>query len=484
MEKKKIINQNIDNIVYYGIDSTSYDKFGIQLKWNTKMQELESMKNTNLLLLKNFIKSEYEYIIILEDNILFHKKFNNYLNNIKEFANNNEFKLIYLSVNSSKIYNSENIIFNIINISEEKYKYVYGVVIHKSIINLLLYKYTSSLIYNIHIWKYISDIFPEKSYICNIPLVVDNNLLNDNIIIPRQILFFVLIDSNVQIIKRFIKLANNFIPYIKLIFVTTTDNIKYINKFSNYDKIIVENYDNNVVISCINKCYFSTQNVYEYFGLTNIYINWKLFTFDLFNMIKKLLTKYDIVSFEIHKCNRCYKKIVNINRCYNNNILNGLKFIKISYNWPFKNKIIYNILNSTILNNRIEFFNPFYDVNNCQEISDNTFHNVSKNDIEQDIINESYKININDWIIYFNKWYRQYIINKLIKLLNNNINVIDNDIYINKIYYNKINNNKSLIYNTHINNIKLIFNNTYSDIINEIFNTHTLDLINLNLIFQ
>jgi hypothetical protein len=467
--KKKCMTDIIKKLngeFFKGHDIRIIDNNKITLKDSLSYECTRAAKSAKLELLNNFFSnSNKDYLCIFEDDIIIHNNFYEYFNKVIDFANNNIFKLIYLGVSTSinNINNPKNEL-NIINFNKfdkKRYAGAYGVIIHKSTLQYINYRANDTALYykpfDIFCLGYIQDTYPENCFICNPQIVLPNittsnirgnrdqtiiwkntNAILENYIFQKQIPFFVLIDNNNTKIKRFMKYVGQFIPHVKIIFITTKYLLNYLNYHINlnFDFIIINNCYNNIN-KRINIYLLKNKHLFfNYYIITNIYINWIDINYDFFDIINDKIKNHSLLSFKINKCPRCPVNI--IQRCYNEKILNGFSIIKIDCEYSDELHIDNDY---------------FYTVNQCYEISNNTFHNITEDDLIQDLKNnKKFKYNLQSWILH-----KLYVI--LQNITKNNIKKIKSNKYLLKNEHKHYILNSNLKYTNKKNIILLKINN-------------------------
>lgn len=323
----------VDVIVWNGVDKSIYDANGILLNSFGHDVKTRAAKEAKLKLFQYFLDNcQQKYLVLFEEDIILHKNFCDYYKNVIDFANNTEFKLIYLGVScscSKEPYSENTLKIQFLPQNGYRYSGAYGVIIHRSILQSLINRSNDPTLYNrpfdVYTLGHVQARFPKDCYICQPQLVVPDISISDirnprsqnafwelchvnksEYILPQSIPMYVLTDTNEQKIKQFIGIVSMFIPYVIPIFVCDNDN-----------EVIEKTYGDvyNVIhVSSVS----ATENVDEIidndkYVLTNIYVNWTKNITNIFDTTENI--KYDI-----SHCPRCSNNI-------SSPILNGLTIV-------------------------------------------------------------------------------------------------------------------------------------------------------------
>jgi len=342
---KKLID-NLHGSFWNGVDKSIYDENGIVLQTFDHDIKTRAAKEAKLNLLNYFLQNIHEdYLVLFEDDIVLHKDFYQYYQNVINFANNNKFKLIYMGVscvipNEQKTEN-----FNIHLLPEAGYRFsgAYGVIIHRSVMQTIILRSNDPLLYkrpfDVYSLGHIQIRHPEECFVCSPQIVIPLINMSDirdprsqNILwsyehmdksvylFQPSLPLFVLTDDNLTKVKQFIIVLGMFVPYVHPIFVHKNNNQQFKEKYENiYDLISVDDFnDTNYLESS------------EKYAITNIYVNWT-------KNIENVFDTTDNIEYKIDICSRCHKN--KQNESIDKTILNNLIIIK---NKSCEKKYLYN----------------------------------------------------------------------------------------------------------------------------------------------
>ena len=319
--------KRLNGQIWEGVDVTEIDKNGYAIKFADKISGTYAAKIAKLRLFEHFIKNnKNEYLILFEDDIMFHKKFYEYIEEINNFLIKKKPKLLYFGVSSNIESKSEK--FTIKKILEKEPKNVnnslinpnenlentfiphsgaYGVCIHRNIIPFLILRIKNPILkdkpFDMSCLGQIQRVYTNDCYITDPPLVIpyikssnirenrnQNQLTNlikvnmNNYQQPLEFPLFVeIIDKDSFLI--FDKLIKCLIPIFKIYYLISMDTYKNIKDiFLNHDLIILEkpvneNLEKNIKINnFLNKDkiikidtkfsfkYSESNNLYQLFG--------------------------------------------------------------------------------------------------------------------------------------------------------------------------------------------------------------------------
>lgn len=352
--------QKLGGTIWNGIDVATYDDHGILIKSCDIHVATRAAKCAKIKLFEHFLlTSPHQYLILFEDDIIIHKKFYEYYDLAIKFANTNDFKLIYFGVSSGLIPESTSSLI-IKPLQQRGYRYsgAYGVIIHRSIINKLILRSNDPTLlmkpFDVYSLGYIQECYPSLCFVCHPQIVIPDittsnirdprnqhlfwkmsHLIMDDYIIPSQLPMFILTNTNERYIRRFIKLLQMFVPYVKPIFM----GIQIPECVQNvFESIIIPSYNNDIITSTIQSHIKNIKSNGSYI-LTNIYTNWTsdINTENIFNIDAS-------TSFIIDICPRC-KSLNNKEQICDINMLNGFQIIISGINNVIKKQTnkIYNV---------------------------------------------------------------------------------------------------------------------------------------------
>lgn len=449
------------------------DKKGYILNKPTQAMCTQAAKEVKVEIFNHFLQNNEKdtHLVIFEDDLIWHKDFENnfrlILDNIKYMS---EWKLIYLGVSSSVDYDhkkdrinikgSNSIYLSALNVDIKIYTGAYGVIINKSILHELLNRAAIPELngkpFDATCLGYIQKKYQGQCFLSHPQQILAdvsgsnirdnrdqkkfNEKMNWNIkeyIIPTKIPFLILVDNNVSRIKRFIYQCNCLTPVIQLHLILTTkpstEMIDFILKCKkNGVTSSVLQYNKNRDINYILKHHIITNNLvkkneYKAMFITNSYVSWNnSIKEDTFSNILNILNSgaIDGILWELTYCDRCnnHKKIINVKIPYYT-----LSCIKIT---SFVQKNLNNM-------NFLSLSNNIYLSTTCLEISDNSFHNLTLDDITTSLLNVenlfldiNYKQKYYDEIVFVDailKWMHKYFYKTLLDLINEKYSVhLDN----------------------------------------------------------
>jgi len=422
------------------------DDNGFKLKNITKGEATYAAKKAKIKLFKHFLNnSTDDYLVVFEDDIIWHKKFTKYWSKVKKIINRNkDWKLLYLGVSSpldNSIFEECQDEFQIINLPMDKiYTGAYGFIIKRDIIREIIKLAENNLTkYNPFDYTCLGAIQKKYGNDCFITVpqlvivdVTDSNIRNrrkqdvfienmgwdvDEYIICNKIPLFVVINNNIRKLKRFMFEISILSPIIKIFLIQPYKLNSQISSLLNeYREQGINTYflgsndfDNKLEIF-LNKMIDKNKLCF----ITNITISWRHeFPKHFFRIIENIFKRskeINMIEFQISQCLRCttkQKKIEDLK------YYQGFSVIKSSL---FKK----GINNAT----KISLNSMFYSNNCCYEVSDNDYHNLDMYDIIQDL--NDYNDNIIcrscislldidelGWIHIFEKWLPFYFYNKI-----------------------------------------------------------------------
>ena len=266
--------KRLNGQIWEGIDPTEIDKEGYGIKFPDKISGTISAKLAKLKLFEHFIKNnKNEYLILFEDDIMFHKQFYNYIDQINDFLTKTKPKLLYFGV-SSDIKSSGNE-FSIKKLFEKKgnndeinfvaHSGAYGVCINRNILQFIILRIKNPTLkekpFDMSCLGQIQRIYSNECYITDPPLLIPyikssnirenrnqsqlTKLIKVNMNIYQQPLeypiFVEVIDKESFLI--FDKLIKCVIPIFRIHYVLNEEKYKNFTKeeiFLNHELIIIE----------------------------------------------------------------------------------------------------------------------------------------------------------------------------------------------------------------------------------------------------
>ena len=320
----------------------------------------QAAKEAKIKLFTHFLKTNKtdDKLILFEDDLIWHKNFEQ---NFKSVINNisymDDWKLIYFGVSSSidydikktlnTIHGKDDLYLSTLNTELKVYTGAYGVIINRNILQEIIDR---ALIYELKGKPFDATClgFIQKKYQKHCFLTYPQQILADvsgsnirsnrnqikfNIsmnwdigkyVQPIKIPFIVLIDNNIEKIKRFLYQCNCFMPIINLHFILT------VLPHPSTKNFIIKCKDNGITSSVINivknkninymlKHHIITNNLitknkYDVFFITNSYIGWNNnLTTLIFHQIENILKSINVMDgilWNVKSCGRCNKKSV------------------------------------------------------------------------------------------------------------------------------------------------------------------------------
>lgn len=342
--KRALIRNVVDRlnaVIWDGVDKSIYDHNGILLNSFGHGERSRAAKEAKLNLFEYFLKNcKQDYLVLFEDDIILHKKFYDHFNTLINFANNRDFKLIYMGVSCSvpgEEYNHDKLDIKLLPKTGYRFSGAYGVIIHRSIMQSLINRSNDPLLYNrpfdIYSLGHVQLCQPDDCYICYPQLVIPDITISDirnprsqdtfwrlchvnkeHYILHDFLPLYVLTDTNEDKIKQFIGIISIFIPYVRPIFICK-NNENVISKLCDnaYEIICVNNFSNDTIKQII---------LFNKYAITNIYVNW---TKNIDNIFDTKINTF----YKISECPRC-SNACQTKRSENIDILmlNGLTIMK------------------------------------------------------------------------------------------------------------------------------------------------------------
>jgi GR25 family glycosyltransferase involved in LPS biosynthesis len=280
--------KKLNGQIWEGVDPTEIDINGYATKFSDKILGTIAAKIAKLKLFEFFLKNnKNEYLILFEDDIMFHKKFYDYIEEINDFLLKQKPKLLYFGVSSNIESKSEKLIFNkifnkdetksiknpLLNFFEKKsdnenltkpHSGAYGVCINRNIIQFLILRMKNPILkekpFDMSCLGQIQRVYTNDCYITDPPLVIpyikssnirenrnQNQLTNlikinmNNYFQPLEFPLFVEIIDKDSFIY-FDKIIKCLIPIFRIYYIVLLETYKNIKDiFLNHDLIILDN---------------------------------------------------------------------------------------------------------------------------------------------------------------------------------------------------------------------------------------------------
>jgi hypothetical protein len=261
-----------------GNDCNIINKYGYIQEWKNKIEYTESAKKTKKQILIDFLKSEKDYLLILEDDIymldeLFDKdKFIIFIEKINKFLETNPI-LLYLGICNNFICNNKIEDLDFVSFSDSKKPTSFGAhsfIINKQFVNIVLTRINNSTFYgypfDLSCLGYLQKLYPEKCFVCNPHIFIQNvegsnirNSVNQIVALNQLKLTNIYTEPIIGILKvdiidlcdinnilYFKKMITCIQPIIKVIYddFILNDNIKFIMKCKSNIKLKYNNIHN------------------------------------------------------------------------------------------------------------------------------------------------------------------------------------------------------------------------------------------------
>jgi hypothetical protein len=281
------IVKKLNATIWDGNDPTQTNNKGIVTHFPNKNICTYQAKLAKKKLFEDFKKnSDARYLFLLEDDIIVHKQFYDYMQLIDKFINDKKPKLLYLGLsNFSQTDTTPDLSIN--NFSDLNIKHrvtgAYGVIIHRSIIDTLLIRIDDEYLkykpFDLTCLGYIQKCFPTECYLTNpqliIPDISSSNIRNNksqeyvwsylainpyDYIIPTQILIFVIVNDDIILTQYFLKLISMFTPLFKIILIYENEN-----QINNFDIETIKLFEN--IQNTISNWFNSNKHITSYYNL-------------------------------------------------------------------------------------------------------------------------------------------------------------------------------------------------------------------------
>ena len=412
------------------------------------------------LLKKFYDETDFDYIVVFEDDVVWHNKFYEYWNQILDSIKKiKQWKVIYMGVSTylqQPLKIKSDIEF--MKLPPGKiYTGAYAFFLHRDAIPIVLDRITDNNIlqepFDVTCLGYLQTKYRNECYLTNPQIIladvsgsnirhsrkqdVFSHKINWNLknyAVPNKIPFFIISCENVYRLCKKIKSINRLMPIVNPIIIQTTKYnsamekmlLEYKSQGIDYYTIRVsEENRHSKLLEFLNN--FSILTKYFFISTTSIGFPDQLPTY-FFDMIENDIgSKYssiNYISIALNHCKRCNP----IN--YLSHVSNISPFISFSI---IKTKTL-QLLKSNEKVKTIDI--GCYLLDTCKEISDNSFHNISRDDIVQYINYDSHmydlykikKINTK-FIKIIIDWAKWYFISEINKIIDNG-EVVNNQTHV------------------------------------------------------
>jgi hypothetical protein len=454
----KILHESLNGILWPGVYSVNQDEYGFRLIQPSKEKSTQCAKQAKINMFNDFLKSDKDYVIVFEDDIMWHKNLVKFLPKLlKKIKQIKNWKIVYLGVSSCiDEYNTDYALevtkkLDIIKLPIESQVYTgaYGFILQRESVKEVLERCNNIKLYgkpfDITCLGHLQKTYPDDCYITTPQLVLAdvtssnirnrrkqtkfNTSMNWNMnkyIIPMKIPFIVLVDNNVNTIRRFMFHINCLIPTVKIYFVVicqpSLELQAYLYKCN--EKGIVITYLQNSDL----KYHIITNGLIKYNNMGVIFISSPYISFRgrlgelFFDNIKTSLCKNSVIDgikYKVNKCKRCNNKVIK----KKTNIYSGFMCIKIE-------SLIIKSFDSSM--KFVELDSCLFDTMTCSEISSNNLHNIHKDHINAILRyykhRDIHKIRIinntlidhlteNKFIDLFDRWINWYFYGTIFKII-------------------------------------------------------------------
>lgn len=395
------------------------DDKGYILNKPTQPMCTQAAKEAKIKLFSHFLKTnkEDDKLILFEDDLIWHKDFEK---NFKLMIDNAKYidnwKLIYFGVSSSveydikqtlqKVRGTNDLELTTLDASLKVYTGAYGVIINRNILQEIIdraqvpelkgkpfdatclgymqKKYQGNC-FLAHPQQILADV-SGSNIRHNRNQIKFNEAMSWDInkyVKPIKIPFIVLVDNNVEKIKRFLYQCNCLMPIIQLHFILTVLPTPCMKEYlikckTNGITSSVINSKKSKNVNYILKHHIITNNLiqknkYNIFFITNSYIGWNNnLTKNMFYQVENamgLINTIDGIMWYAKCCGRCNNKNITINT-------------KIPYYALSCVKIMSFIQKEFDKLEFLTFESNVYSTLTCLEISDNNFHNLTLDEIK------------------------------------------------------------------------------------------------------
>jgi hypothetical protein len=227
----------------------------------------------------------------------------------------------------------------------------YGVIIHRSIMQSMIYRSDDPNLYNkpfdIYTLGHFQTRHPLECYVCHPQIVVPDITISDirnprsqndfwelchvnksDYLLHESLPLYILTDSNELKIRQFINILSMFIPYVKPIFV---------HSVLCEENTVVKLYGNSYEVLLVND--FSEQTIkksihHSCYALTSIYVNWTKNIPNIFDPENSHNIKYQIQlcprcgnNPDDKKTNGCMDELLSVGLTITNNAYNPIKIM-------------------------------------------------------------------------------------------------------------------------------------------------------------
>lgn len=413
----------INGKIWNGVFAMPIDKNGYILNTISPEEGTQCAKQAKINLFEHYLSTSKEpYLIVFEDDIIWHTNFFNLWKELNVIIKNNiDWKLLYLGV-SSNLEMKPNNELHIRNLPTDKiYTGAYSFIIKREMVKIALERAKDMMLkykpFDVTCLGYLQQKYSKQCFITNPQLILADvsgsnirhnrkqEIFNKNMgwnindyYLPNKIPFVIICNNNRIKLKRTIKLCGYYFPLIQPIIIhmeknTTAEILKELDNFK-LKGIPHINIKNNYIDSLVK----ILQNLdCKYYVLTNTNISWSVNEdINIFNIANDLLQTFDVIKFNTNLCKKC-----NVNVLMHNN--------KIYQNMCIIKKNINILTNTNIYKLNMSHYTTAY----CNDISINDFHTITINDIYEELLcdldffniyGKYHKLNEKDWINLFSKW--------------------------------------------------------------------------------
>ncbi|MBA42762.1 MAG: hypothetical protein CMF62_01990 [Magnetococcales bacterium] len=243
--------------------------------YNKYINKLNNNNNSNILIniMNEFtLKSKSDYLIIFNDSFVISKRFSQDWRKLEKFLKRIEdYDVIFMNCNSQSNTFELKPMKNFIKIDYD------GIILNRKILpNLIDTNFEKAI-------KKLRCFYTSRQLVSNYKSIENPNLFK----IRSNIPIFVLIRNNLSRLKKYIKLTKQLEPIVKFNYIFVESPMEKVLEFLKKNNL---NYYTEGSLSSIIKNYDYT-NCKQYYGITNMYINWKVPLPNFFPTLNSLLEK-------------------------------------------------------------------------------------------------------------------------------------------------------------------------------------------------
>jgi hypothetical protein len=377
-------------------------------------------------------KSTVDYHLIFEDDVILHNDFNKLMPLVNTFIHNHDFTILYLGISDPLDYKNEFSIHILepLQIYSGAFAYIVNNKYKKEILNE--FKYLNDKEHDIYVYGKFQ--MKRTTYITDPPLAISNVESSNVRQIRNQSLFSSRVKWNLM----------NYISFIKIpLIIVTYCSESIFKRFYNLIKTWLPSIEIHILI--INNSFDNLQSKHYFEKLGE---NFKIYNFNTFGH-KKINTVIREIVLNLNSSSQIFGVInsnigwtLNLNNNFFQSILNpdnfNVSFIETSKFYQglcFFNKLCINkeMRIETLIEN-----NYFYQFSHLTKIDSSKIMNLCGDDLRFDLASylklldiqlyEHVRIkNINEWLILFIKWWEDYFIHSINKILKNKYVVNSNN---------------------------------------------------------